>query len=138
MVDPAVTAMIAEFRATDGTLSGPAAGVPVLLLTTIGRRTGLARTSPMTYSVDGDDLIVTAANGGKPTHPGWYHNVLANPGVTVELPRETFAARAIVTEVAERERLLTLRATERPNFARWQEQTDRPFPLVRLRRAEPV
>jgi deazaflavin-dependent oxidoreductase (nitroreductase family) len=133
-VDPAITATIEEFRATGGRLSGPAASAPVLLLTTIGKRTGLPRTSPMTYSVDDDDLIVTAANGGRPTNPDWYYNLLANPEVTVELPGEKFSARAIVTEGAERERLFALRARERPNLPRWQERTNRPFPLIRLRR----
>jgi deazaflavin-dependent oxidoreductase (nitroreductase family) len=135
-VDPAVTGMIETFRATGGKLSGPAAGAPVLLLTTTGKRSDLPRTSPMTYSVDGDDLVVTAANGGQPAHPHWYHNLVANPVVIVEIPGETFAARAIVTEGAERDRLFRLRASERPNFAKWQQQTDRQFPLIRLRRVE--
>ena len=125
---------IDEFRANQGQVGGFFEGKPLILLTTTGGRSGLSRTSLMTYSIDAGDPIVTAANGGRPTHPGWYHNLVADPEVTVELPGEMFRARAIVTEGAERDRLFAVRAQERPNFAMWQRETDRQFPVIRLRR----
>jgi deazaflavin-dependent oxidoreductase (nitroreductase family) len=77
----------------------------VLLLTTTGARSRQPRLAPVGYSRDGDGYVIVASKGGSPTHPGWYHNLLANPVVTVEVGRGTFEARARVTEGAERDRL---------------------------------
>jgi deazaflavin-dependent oxidoreductase (nitroreductase family) len=75
-----------------------------------------------------------ASKGGAPTHPAWYHNLLANPVVTVEVGRETFEARARVTEGKERDRLFAERAAASPNFAEYQRRTARVIPVVMLKR----
>ena len=91
------TQLISAFRANAGVLtSGPFAGRNLLLLTTTGARTGLPRTTPLAFSRDGEDYVVIASKGGAPTHPAWYHNLIANPVVTLEVGAETFQATARV------------------------------------------
>jgi deazaflavin-dependent oxidoreductase (nitroreductase family) len=129
------TALIADFRAHGGQVTGgPFAGRPVLLLTTKGARSGQPRLAPLVYSRDGDHFVIVASKGGAPTHPAWYHNLLANPVVTVEVGGETFEALARVTEGAERDRLFAERAATSPNFAEYQKKTTRVIPVVVLER----
>src|SRR5947209_19395530 len=97
--------IIAEFRANDGKVGGMLANMPLLLLTTIGAKSGQPRTTPLAYTTDGDHLVVIASKAGAPTNPDWYHNILANPVVTVEVGNERFQARAVVAEEQERKRL---------------------------------
>ena len=92
--------LIEEFRTHGGTVSGRFSGVPLLLLSTTGAKSGLPRTTPLTYSRDFSRLIIVAAKQGAPTNPDWYHNVKANPVVTVEVGGERFQAVARVTEEA--------------------------------------
>ena len=128
-------ALIVDYRANGGQVTrGPFAGRPVLLLTTTGARSGLPRLAPLVYSRDGDGYVIVASKGGAPTHPGWYHNLLVNPVVTVEVGGETFEARARVTEGAERDRLFAQRAADSPNFAEYQKRTTRVIPVVVLAR----
>ena len=126
-------ALITDFRANSGQVtSGPFAGRPVLLLTTRGAKSGQPRLAPVVYSRDGDYYVIVASKGGAPTHPAWYHNLLANPVVTVEVGGETFEGRARVTEGAERDRLFAQRAATNPNFAEYQKKTTRVIPVVVL------
>src|SRR5262249_20183775 len=109
-------ALIEEYRANAGTLGGRLAGAKLLLLTTIGAMTGPPRTRPMGYTIDGDRILVVASNAGADHHPAWYHNLVANPIVTVELGGERFQSRAIVPEGEERDQLFTQIAAEKPYF----------------------
>ncbi len=106
----------------------------MLLLTTTGAKSGTQRTTPVVYTRDGDRIVVIASKGGAPKSPAWYHNLVANPVVTVELPGETFAARAIVQSGAERERLFQAQAAQMPNFADYARKTTRVIPVVALER----
>lgn len=126
--------VIQEFRRNEGRVGGEFADIPLLLLTTIGARTGQLRTWPVTYLRDGDRLVVSAANGGRPTHPGWYHNLAVNPQVTVELGGETFEATASEVLGTERQQLWDRLAAARPILARLQASTSRPIPVIALRR----
>lgn len=126
--------LIAEFRANDGKVTGVFAGRPLLLLTTTGAKSGQPRVSPLVYTTDGDRLVIIASKGGAPTHPDWYHNVVANPTVTVELPGDTFQARATVAEGEERQRLYDAQAALMPAFAEYQEKTTRQIPVIILER----
>ncbi|OWY59970.1 hypothetical protein B7486_71715, partial [cyanobacterium TDX16] len=77
--------IIEEFRSNDGKVGGPFEGAPMIILTTTGAKSGEPRTTPLvSYQEDGR-LFVMASMGGAPTHPAWYHNVKANPGLKVEL-----------------------------------------------------
>ena len=85
------------------------------------------------YTTDGDSIVIIASKGGAPTSPDWYHNLVANPEVTVELPNETFEARGRVAEEPERERLFRAQAELMPNFARVREGDDPQDPRRRPR-----
>jgi deazaflavin-dependent oxidoreductase (nitroreductase family) len=127
-------AVIAEFRANGGKVGGRFAGAPMLLLTTIGARSGGPRTTPLVYTTDADRIVIIASFAGAPKHPAWFLNLRANPEVTVEVGTETFKARAVVPEGAERDRLFNQQAEQMPNFAEYQEKTTRTIPAVVLER----
>jgi deazaflavin-dependent oxidoreductase (nitroreductase family) len=123
--------VVETFRANNGRMPNDA---PLLLLTTRGARSGQTRLNPLAYSTDGDRLVIIASKGGNPKHPDWYHNIVANPEVTVEVGGERFQARARVTEGAERQRLFDAQAAVMPNFAEYQEKTSRQIPVIVLER----
>lgn len=123
--------LIETFRANDGKVPG---WNRLLLLTTTGAKSGQPRTSPLAYSTDGDRLVVAASKGGAPTNPDWYHNLLANPVVTVEVGSERFQARAHVTEGQERDRVYAQHAEQMPGFAEYAKKTTRKIPAVLLER----
>jgi deazaflavin-dependent oxidoreductase (nitroreductase family) len=124
--------IIEEFRANSGKVGGQFAGAPMLLLTTTGAKSGQPRTSPMVYTTDGDRMIVIASKGGAPTNPAWFHNLVANPIVTVERGTKQFQARATVPEAAERDRLFKQMSAIMPGFAEYQRNTTRQIPVVVL------
>lgn len=126
--------VVAEFRANGGKVGGMFAGVPLLLLTHTGAKSGQVRTSPLAYTTDGDRVVVIASKGGAPTSPDWYHNLIAHPAATVELPEEAYPARARVAEGDERDRLYGAMAARMPNFAEYQRNTSRRIPVVVLER----
>jgi len=126
--------VIDEFRANGGKVGGPFAGRPMVLLHTTGAKTGQPRVSPLVYTTDGDRLVVIASKGGAPTHPAWYHNLVANPDVTLEVGTETFPARASVATGPERERLFEAQAALMPGFADYQRKTTRVLPVVTFER----
>ena len=128
--------VIEEFRANGGKVSGPFEHTPLLLLTTTGAKSGEHRITPMEYIPDGDRLLVFASYGGAPTHPDWYHNLVAHPEVTVEVGTETFDAIAVVTEDSERDRLWTKAVEWDPFLAEHQAKTTRQFPVIALSRRE--
>jgi deazaflavin-dependent oxidoreductase (nitroreductase family) len=128
--------IIAEFRANGGKVGGRFAGRPLLLLTTVGAKSGQERFIPLAYTTDGERMVVMASKGGAPTNPDWYYNVVANPDVTVERGVERFRARATVTEGAERARLFEQMAAQMPGFAQYQEKTSREIPVIVLERLD--
>ncbi|HEY0501668.1 MAG TPA: nitroreductase/quinone reductase family protein [Kutzneria sp.] len=128
--------VIEEFRANEGRVGGRLEGIDLVLVTHTGARTGRALTTPLGHVVDGDDLVVVAANRGSATHPSWYHNVVANPDVTVEVGTVTYAAKAVVATGDERARLWDKIAAMKPFLLDFQEKAgSRAIPLVVLRRA---
>jgi deazaflavin-dependent oxidoreductase (nitroreductase family) len=126
--------LIEEFRANDGKVAGAFANAPLLLLTTIGAKSGQQRTSPVVYTTDGDRLVIIASYAGRPTNPAWFNNLVANPEVTVEVPGETFAARAVVASGEYRDRLYAAQAKLMPAFDEYQSKTTRQIPVVTLER----
>jgi deazaflavin-dependent oxidoreductase (nitroreductase family) len=126
--------IIAEFRANAGKVGGSFANAPMVLITTRGARTGKQHTNPLVCLPDGDRLVVFASKGGAPTNPDWYHNLRANPEVTVEFGSETFAARAVIVDGAEHERLFGELARRFPPFAQYQAKTTRRIPVIVLER----
>ncbi len=126
--------IIEEFRANDGKVSGQFEGAPLLLLTTTGAKSGEPRTSPMMYRPEGERMFVFASKAGAPTNPDWYHNLVANPEVSVEVGVERFTAHATEVKGAERDRIYAEQAKEYPGFAEYEEKTDRVIPVVELER----
>jgi deazaflavin-dependent oxidoreductase (nitroreductase family) len=127
-------ALIEEFRANDGKVGGNFAGSPLLLLTTTGAKSGQQRTSPVVYTTDGDRLVIIASYAGRPTNPAWFNNLVANPEVTVEVPGETYSARAVVAAGEYRDRLYAAQAELMPAFSEYQAKTTRQIPVVTLER----
>jgi deazaflavin-dependent oxidoreductase (nitroreductase family) len=127
--------IIDQFRENAGTMvSGPFRGRPLLLLTTTGAKSGKTRLNPLVYTRDGDRYVVIASKGGAPTNPDWYHNLVANPDVTLELGGERFGARATEAEGDERDRLYAAQAAIMPGFAEYQRRTTRRIPVIILER----
>src|SRR5260370_5254268 len=126
--------LIDEFRAKQGKVGGQFAGAPLLLLTTPGAKSGATRTVPVVYAPDGDRLVVCASKAGAPSHADWYHNLVANPRVSVEVGSERFDADAVVLTGDERARLFTEQAALFPGFAEYQAKTTRVIPVVALER----
>ena len=127
-------AIIEEFRANGGKVGGAFAGRTLLLLHTVGAKSGESRINPVAYVSDGDRLVIIASKGGAPTNPDWYHNIVANPLVTVEVGTETFQARAEVSVEPERTRLYDKMVAVMPGFAAYRERTTRVIPVVILKR----
>jgi deazaflavin-dependent oxidoreductase (nitroreductase family) len=107
-----------------------------LLLTTTGAKSGRPYTTPVMYLPDGDRVVVFASKGGAPTNPDWYHNLLANPHVTVEVGTDSYEADAKVLTGEERDRLYARQAEAYPGFAEYQEKTQRVIPVVALHRVK--
>lgn len=106
----------------------------MLLLHTTGAKSGKERVNPMMYLADGDRILVFASKGGADTHPDWYHNLVANPKVEVELGTERFAATATALHGEERDRFYAEHAKRYPGFKEYQERTSRVIPVVALER----
>lgn len=129
--------VIDEYRANAGKLGGFFEGKPVLMLHTTGARTGQERVNPVMYQADGDRLAVFASKGGAPTHPDWYHNIVAHPDVTAEVGTETRRFRARVATRDERDRLWSRQKVDQPGFADYETRTDREIPVVILEATSP-
>ena len=109
-------------------------GMPVLLLTTTGRRSGRPRTNIVGYVPEGDDLLVVGSAGGEPGHPAWALNLRANPEAEVQVGTDRFQIRGEWTGPEERERLWQKITTLHPFFAPYQAKVSRTIPVIRLRR----
>ncbi len=127
--------LIEEFRANGGETFGPFKGRRLLLLTSTGAKSGELRTTPLVYSNDGDKLVIVASKGGAPSHPAWYHNLVANPAAAAEVGTDKFEVRAHVAGPGERERLYAQHAADMPAFNDYEKKTTRRIPVVILERA---
>jgi len=120
------------YRWTGGRVLGRVLGMPVLLLTTTGRRSGRSRTTALTYLEDDGRCVVVASKLGEPTHPAWYHNLRAQPLASIQVGREIRSVRARDAEGDERERLWRRVCEQEPSYAEYAARTDRPIPVVVL------
>jgi deazaflavin-dependent oxidoreductase (nitroreductase family) len=127
-----VRVQIAVFRLTHGRVMSNLRGMPVLLLTTLGRRSGRRRTTPLMYLRDGEDFVIIASNLGRPHHPAWFHNLQASPWVEIEVPGKRLPVTATVTSASERERLWSELIHQAPFFDDYRKSTTRPIPMIRL------
>ena len=127
--------VITEFRANQGKVGGQMAGMPLLVLTTTGNKTGRTLIKPLAYTKEGDSIFVIASFAGSPHHPGWFCNLEANPRVTVEVGAERYEARARIASGEERARLFKLQADKYAIFYDYQKKTSRQLPVVVFERA---
>lgn len=126
--------IIEEFRANDGKVGGYFENISLLLLHTIGAKSGLSRINPVAQISDGERFVIVASKGGAPTNPDWYYNLVANPEVTVEVGTEKFPAFAQIAEEPERTELFNKMAGMYPGFADYEHKTTRVIPVILLRR----
>jgi deazaflavin-dependent oxidoreductase (nitroreductase family) len=127
--------VIEEFRANGGVCGGPFEGAPMVLITMTGAKSGRELCSPLVHSNDGEDVIIIASKAGAPEHPNWYHNLVANPSVTVEVGTDKWEATAVLTEGEERTRLYAAQAAMMDNFREYEETATaagRVIPVFRL------
>ena len=124
------------YRATGGKLFGRMGKSPILLLNTVGRKTGRKRTSPLLYVMDGEDFVIIASKGGAPTHPAWYLNLKANPDATVEVGDRAVQVRAEEADSEEKVRLWQRMVEMYPTYDDYQTKTKREIPLLVLRPVE--
>ena len=124
----------ALYRATGGVIGARLAGIPMLLLTTRGRKTGQPRTLPLAYVPDGDDFVVVASNGGQDSDPLWWRNLQADPAGEVQVRRLVHRVRAERAVGPERARLWPLLVHANPQWGRYEQSTSRPIPVVVLKR----
>lgn len=130
ILKPMSRSHVALFRATGGRFGGRLLGKGVCLLTTTGRKSGLARTNALLFVPDGDRIILVAAQGGLPRHPHWLLNIRSNPDVTVEVGNRKLRMRAREATETERGALWPRLTAFYPGWARYQSWTDRVIPVV--------
>jgi F420H(2)-dependent quinone reductase len=126
------------YTLSGGRIGGKVGKVPVLLLTTTGRKTGKQRTRPVAYIMDGSDYVITASAGGANKHPGWFFNIRSHPQASIQIQEKH---RHVTGEIAEPEKksVLWTRLVEvAPNFAGYQKRTTREIPMVILHPVEEV
>lgn len=120
------------YRLTGGALLGGTKKLPILLLTTTGRKSGKSRTTPLFSTIDGDRYVVIASNGGAGSLPNWWLNMRTGSPAQVEIGRKRLQVRAQVAEAEERTRLWSRMVASYPGYDKYQENTSYPIPVVIL------
>ena len=121
-----------NYLATDGADGHIWRGVPTLLLTTIGRKSGEERMLPLIYGEDDGDYVIVASKGGFAEHPAWYNNLVVQPKVQVQVAADKFSATAVAMDGARRQELWNMMAEVWPLYIEYQQKTDRHIPVVAL------
>jgi deazaflavin-dependent oxidoreductase (nitroreductase family) len=135
MADDWNAKIISEFRENAGQVGGNFAGAPLLLLHTTGAKTGEERVNPMMYMAGDHELYVFASFNGASVHPAWYHNLVANPQVELEVGTERYQATAIPVTGPKRDKIYAEQARRYPGFAAYEAKTTRTIPVVALSRS---
>ncbi len=129
------------YKRTDGRVGHRMIGVPTLLLSTVGRRSGATRTNSLVYARDGEDYLVVPSNGGDDRPPAWLHNLRANPEVGIQIARERRRGTVRIVESTDpdHERLWKLvNDNNRDRYTAYQKQTARPIPVVAITPTDPA
>lgn len=122
------------YRKTGGKLGANLAGIPMLLLTTTGRKSGEPRTTPLTCMSDGDGFVIVGSNNGGPSDPAWWLNLQERPRAEIQVGRERFPVSARLAQGVERERLWPALKEFNPAYRRYEKKTTREIPVVVLTR----
>ena len=126
------TSIIEEFRSNDGKVGGDFEGTPVLILHSIGAKSGVERVNPLVYRAVDGGYAVFASKAGAPTNPDWFHNLVANPDVSVEVGADNVEVNARVLQGDERDVIWDAQAQAFPTFAEYQQKSKRQIPVVLL------
>ncbi len=126
------TQIIDEFRANDGKVGGQFEGFPLLILHSTGAKSGLERVNPLAYRAVNGSYAVFGSKAGAPSHPDWFHNLVANPEASVEVGAETLEVTARVLEGEERDAVWDAQSSEHSVFGKYQEKSGREIPVVLL------
>jgi deazaflavin-dependent oxidoreductase (nitroreductase family) len=124
--------MMKEFRANKGKVGGMFEGAPLVILHTTGARSGTERLAPLMYLPYEDRMFIFASKAGAHSHPDWYHNIKANPSVTIEIGADTVDKTAVELDEDERARIFAVQASLYPQFGEYQRGTDRTIPVIEL------
>jgi deazaflavin-dependent oxidoreductase (nitroreductase family) len=124
--------VIEEFRANGGKAGGMFEGKPLLLLHNVGAKSGQEYVTPLVYLDDDGRYFIFASKGGAPNHPGWFHNLKAEPNVSIEIgdDKRDVVAREVSGE--ERDRVYRIQEEQQPQFAEYAQKTDRQIPVIEL------
>jgi deazaflavin-dependent oxidoreductase (nitroreductase family) len=125
---------VRRYQQTDGAEGHEWQGTTVLILTTIGRRSGESRSTPLIYGTRGDDHVVVASKGGAEEHPSWYLNLVEQPEVTVQVRGDRFKAKARTATLDEKPGLWQMMTQRWPPYDEYQHKTSREIPVVVLER----
>jgi F420H(2)-dependent quinone reductase len=126
-------AHVALYRRTGGNMGGTMSGMPILLLTTTGRKSGRQRTTPVMYLKDGPAYVITASNGGSDHPPAWWLNLQNHPSATIQVGSQILAVEATQAGAEEKRRLWATLVGRAPRFEGYQKRTQREIPMVLLR-----
>jgi deazaflavin-dependent oxidoreductase (nitroreductase family) len=126
--------VIEEFRANNGKVTGNFDGMPLLLINTIGAKSGKQYTKPLAYLADGERFVVIASYAGHEHNPPWYHNLLAHPDIDIEVGDQVISVLASVANEPERSVLFDKMASVMPVFNDYQSKTTRRIPVVTFAR----
>ncbi len=121
---------VRQYEATNGKVGHDWNDTQVLILHTIGRKSGQTRKLPLIYGRSGDDYLVVASKGGAPNHPAWYLNLEANPNVKIQVWGDLMSATARTASAEEKARLWPLMTAQWPDYDKYQSKTERDIPLV--------
>ncbi len=124
--------IIEEFHSSEGRVGGMFEGMPLLLLHHTGAKSGKSRVNPLAYQADDGRYVIFASKGGAPSNPDWYHNLKANPQAKIEVGTDTIDVLASEASGEERERLFRTQAERVPQFAEYEQKTERVIPVIVL------
>jgi deazaflavin-dependent oxidoreductase (nitroreductase family) len=124
--------VIEEFRANGGSAGGMFEGKPLLLLHNVGAKSGTEYVTPLVYLGEDGRIFVFASKGGAPNHPGWFHNLKANPEVSVEIGDGKREVVAVEITGEERDRFYAIQEEREPQFSEYAQKTDRAIPVIEL------
>ena len=120
------------YRLSGGKIGGNMSGVHILLLESVGRKTGKTRTTPLVYIRDGENYVVTASNGGEPHHPGWYYNLHSQPQIVIQVMDQHISVETEQADPEERRRLRAELVKTNPRFDKYQRKTAREIAMFIL------
>ena len=124
---------VSLYRISSGKLANKVANLPVLLLTTYGRKSGKPHTNPVVYVQDGPDYLVSASAGGMDQHPGWYRNLKEHPEAKIQIGGRAYNVKSVITTGEERKRLYEKFKAASSNFVKYEQGTSREIPVIRLK-----